>query len=215
MTPAYLVQYAIQPTVLRLKRAWTTLSIRMFILSVLSLLTLALVGHGYPGHAPSAGPPCADAVILSNATIQVGAAQVLMSGFSCGVDAEPKRSSLAARDAPRDICNFACTIVSCDAVGTGDVPAASDCGIIADAIDVLSSTLGPTYLLNSSNGYFKQFVHGTCLTYIAVSSEKDTEACWSDWASIIRQLLSACPGSPIGACTSIPPAQTFAAFSME
>ncbi|KAJ7606157.1 hypothetical protein DFH06DRAFT_1348246 [Mycena polygramma] len=73
----------------------------------------------------------------------------------------------------------------------------------------------PTYPLTSANGYYKQLVFGTCLTYIGVSAEEDTEACWSDWSTIIKQLLSACPTESIGACTSFPPDITWADFSME
>ncbi|KAJ7115949.1 hypothetical protein C8R44DRAFT_927760 [Mycena epipterygia] len=189
-------------------------------LSMLPLLTLALAANAYPerqARAPSIGL-CSDPAVVGNTTIQVGAAQVLMSSFSCasdsGANAYNSRTpgAIAARTT-RNVCHEQCTIVSC--IGTGDVPASSDCAIIADAIGILSADLGPTYLLNASNGYFKQLVYGTCLTFIGVSAQEDTEACWSDWASIINQLLSACPGSPNGACTSAPPALTFADFLIE
>ncbi|KAJ7442259.1 hypothetical protein FB451DRAFT_111599 [Mycena latifolia] len=184
-------------------------------LSILPLLAFTLAANAYPGYAPSTGPPCADAAMLSNTTIQVGSAQVLMSGFSCDSESDTgsKSTSLAARTTPRDVCGDVCSIISC--IGSGDVPASSDCAIIADAIGILSSSLGPTYLLTAANGYYKQLVYGTCLTYIGVSAQVDTEACWSDWASIIMQLLSACPGSPNGACTALPPGLNAAAFSME
>ncbi|KAJ7504407.1 hypothetical protein B0H11DRAFT_2273546 [Mycena galericulata] len=186
----------------------------MLKLSVLPALVLALTVHAY--QAQSAGP-CSDATVLSNSTIQVGPAQVRMSSFSCTSNpAPPPRAvspdtSLARRT--DDICGDVCTIVSC--FGTGDVPAASDCAIIADAIDIMSADLGPTYELSATNGYYKQFTFGTCLTYIGVSAEVDTQACWSDWSRIIGQLLAACPGSPIGACTAAPPGLPVAAFSME
>ncbi|KAF8216473.1 hypothetical protein K438DRAFT_1797267 [Mycena galopus ATCC 62051] len=184
--------------------------------SVLSLLTLVLTAtaHSGPAHAPLAGP-CTDAIVVGNATVQVGDAQVLVSSFSCPSE-EQKRAAgtLAARTAPRDVCGEQCTTVAC--LDIGSTPADSDCAIIADAINIVNANLGPTYLLNSTNGYYKQLVFGTCLTYIGVSAEVDTEACWSDWSSIIGQLIAACPGSPIGACTSSPPALGgIAAFSME
>ncbi|KAJ7252776.1 hypothetical protein B0H12DRAFT_1233861 [Mycena haematopus] len=156
-------------------------------LSVLSLLALVLViiAHPGPGQASATGP-CADAVVVGNATVEVGDAQVLVSSFSCP-SKERVAGSLTAR-APRDVCGEPCTIVSCLDIGPGASPASgSDCAIIADAIDILSAQLGPTYLLNASNGYYKQLVFGTCLTYIGVSAEEDTEACWSDWE---------CPSSP-------------------
>ncbi|KAF8216472.1 hypothetical protein K438DRAFT_1797265 [Mycena galopus ATCC 62051] len=173
--------------------------------SVLSLLTLVITAtaHSGPAHAPLAGP-CADAVVVGNATVQVGDAQVLVSSFSCPSE-EQKRAAgtFAARTAPRDVCGEQCTNLVCLNIGTA--PTDSDCAVIADAIEILSADLGRTYLLNSTNGYYKQLVFGTCLTYIGVSAEEDTEACWSDWSSIIGQMLTTCPGSPNIGCTSIPP----------
>ncbi|KAF7370618.1 hypothetical protein MSAN_00694800 [Mycena sanguinolenta] len=159
-------------------------------LSILSLLALSLVAAAYTEG------PCADAVVVGNTTTV------------------QKRGTLAAR-APRDVCGEPCSIVSCLDSGSGTSPASgSDCAIIADAIDILAAELGPTYALNASNGYYKQLVFGTCLTYIGVSAEEDTTACWSDWSSIIGQLLNACPESSNGGCTSLPPDITWADFSI-
>ncbi|KAJ7224274.1 hypothetical protein GGX14DRAFT_694045 [Mycena pura] len=199
----------------------------MFRLLALSVLALAstLAATALPGfQSPaSAVSPCGDAatVVISNTTIQVGAEQVHMSSFSCagvtGSTTVTPHPSLAARTT-RNVCGEPCTIVSCIDEGL-PVPQDSDCAIIADAIGILGSqVLGPggtTYELNAANGFFKQLVFGTCMTDIGVSAEEDTEACWSDWASIITQLIAACPGMPIGGCTSVPPGLTFADWSME
>ncbi|KAF7370617.1 hypothetical protein MSAN_00694700 [Mycena sanguinolenta] len=180
----------------------------MTILPLLSLLALSFAAAAYPEG------PCADPVVVGSATtVQVGDAQVLMSSFSCPSESEPKKRGTLTARAPRDVCGEPCTIVSCLDIGTS--PSGSDCAIIADAMDILAADLGSTYALNASNGYYKQLVFGTCLTYIGVSAEEDTTACWSDWSSIIGQLLNACPESPIGACTSFPPDITWADFSME
>ncbi|KAJ6518781.1 hypothetical protein C8R45DRAFT_949214 [Mycena sanguinolenta] len=177
-------------------------------LSALTLLALCFAAAAY--HEG----PCADAVVVGNATtVQVGDAQVLLSSFSCPSESESKKRGTLTARAPRDVCGEPCTIVSC--LDSGTSPASgSDCAIIADAIDILAAQLGPTYALNASNGYYKQLVFGTCLTYIGVSAEEDTTACWSDWSSIIGQLLTACPESPNGGCTSFPPDISWADFSM-
>ncbi|KAJ7898408.1 hypothetical protein B0H13DRAFT_2031750 [Mycena leptocephala] len=167
--------------------------------------------------------PFADATIVSNSTIQqlddlVGDAQVLMTGFSRGSESNTGHtpdtgSTLAARTA-RNVCGETCTLVTC--LGSSAVPGSgSDCAIIADAIEILSAQLGPTYLLNSTNGYLKQLTFGRCVTLIGVSAQEDTLACWSDWSSIIGQLLSACPTKQIGGCTSFPTDLGFGDFTID
>ncbi|KAK7012218.1 hypothetical protein R3P38DRAFT_3019938 [Favolaschia claudopus] len=177
------------------------------LLATMFLLTSTLAANTYPN-------PCADAGLVSNLTIQVRDAQVLMSSLSCPSQELPAHK-LAAR-APRNVCGEPCTLVSCDNItGSPSPGSGNDCAIIADAMEILSAELGPTYLLNATNGYFKQLVFGSCLTFVGVSAQEDTEACWSDWSAIVRQLLNTCPTQSSGACTSIPPGLTFADFSMQ
>ncbi|KAJ7434210.1 hypothetical protein B0H11DRAFT_2258611 [Mycena galericulata] len=190
----------------------------MLVLSLLALLSLALAAHVYP--TKSAGR-CPGATVLSNSIIQVGPAQVHMSSFSCPPKAEsaprPPRTltpgnNLAARQND-SVCGDVYSFTAC--FGTGDVPAASDCAVIADAIDILSAELGPTYELNATNGYHKELTFGTCLTFIEVPADLDRVACWSDWSRIITQLLAVCPGSPIGECQAIVPGIFSQAFLLD
>ncbi|KAK6992194.1 hypothetical protein R3P38DRAFT_3087610 [Favolaschia claudopus] len=177
------------------------------LLATISLFTSPLAANAYPNS-------CADPVLVGNTTIQVKDAQVLMSSFSCPSENSP--ADKPAARAPRNVCGEPCTLVSCDNItGSPSPGSGSDCAIIADAMEILSAELGPTYLLNATNGYFKQLVFGSCFTFIGVSAQEDTEACWSDWSAIIKQLLNTCPTQSSGACTSIPPDLTFADFSMQ
>ncbi|KAF7290980.1 hypothetical protein HMN09_01276700 [Mycena chlorophos] len=189
----------------------------------LSLLIPALpvLVNAHSGHESVS--PCSDAVVLDRRTIQVGDNQVVLSGLSCpsdpGLESSNRdraqaKSSLTTRTT-RDVCGEPCTNLFC--FTSGSFPIASDCAIIADALTILSTNLGPTYQLNATNGYYKQLVFGTCLTYIGVSAEEDTEACWSDWITVITDISDECntpARGPYGACTSFPPDLTYADFSM-
>nr|GAT53055.1 predicted protein [Mycena chlorophos] len=187
----------------------------------LSLLIPAqpVLVNAHSGHESVS--PCSDAVVLDRRTIQVGDNQVLLSGLSCPTGTTHRdraqaqaKSNLATRTT-RDVCGEPCTNLLC--FTSGSFPAASDCAIIADALTILSTNLGPTYQLNATNGYYKQLVFGTCLTYIGVSAEEDTEGCWSDWITVINDISDEC-NTPArgryGACTSFPPDLSYADFSM-
>jgi hypothetical protein len=87
---------------------------RISVLSSILALALALAASASPrlglGRAPEY--PFADATIVSNSTIRVGDAQVLMTGFSRGSESNTGHtpdtgSTLAARTA-RNVCGETC-----------------------------------------------------------------------------------------------------------
>lgn len=194
----------------------------MFRLSVLCLFSLVLAARASP--ALSTGP-CANPAVVSNSTIQVGDAQVLMSSFSCASESESRAvgpdSSLAARTV--DVCGDTCVWASCQLINaalniSAQAPSSralepelSPLRATAPSSRTLSTSsartsvsglhaqfpsapahsiyVGATYELTAANGYFKQLVFGTCLSFIGVSAQVDTEACWSDWVRLVVRCI--------------------------